>query len=292
MDSALLKMKCKNCGAEYNLNTRGELHCLFCGAIVHLTDKDYEEYLKTRDEILIKEKFKNDNTNKNGDVLDLWISEKSYEFTKKDGSNITINYYYHVNNSKVMTLIGKNSIVSICADNYFKKVDKIQFPSADIKGLHKYLPNVVSINELNNFNQLIIIDKPENIYPLAIFDKLDAKQVAWIISRLENLACLFEYNQVDFEQITKNDLYINPKTHELFLLGGWNTFKNHQAPKTFLNDMRKIALDILDLDTAPKMCIDFLNSSPASDAYTDFSNWDNVIEVGFGGHNFHKFDES
>ena len=43
-------------------------------------------------------------------------------------------------------------------------------------------------------------------------------------------------------------------------------------------------------DKAPKEFTDFLDRKDPPDAYTDFSDWDKVIEVGFGGRRFEKLD--
>ena len=40
---------------------------------------------------------------------------------------------------------------------------------------------------------------------------------------------------------------------------------------------------------APKEFINFVKGAPATEAYSDFSLWDTVIEKGFGGHKFVKF---
>ena len=59
----------------------------------------------------------------------------------------------------------------------------------------------------------------------------------------------------------------------------------------YLRSIRQIAKDQMILERAPKKCIEFLDSEPANDAYTDFKLWDDVIMNGFKGHNFHPFNE-
>jgi hypothetical protein len=139
----------------------------------------------------------------------------------------------------------------------------------------------------NYGNKCILISKPENAYPLSIFGMLNARTVAWIISRFENLCCLFAFNEIDFTKLNIKDFYINPKSHELYMLGGFDNYIKSNN-NTYLYEFRKIALSIMDKSTAPELCLNFLNEKPAKDAFTDFNNWDNVIEKGFGGHNFYK----
>ena len=119
---------------------------------------------------------------------------------------------------------------------------------------------------------------------------MKATTVAWIISRFENLGCLLEFNEMDFDTIRIEDIYINPKTHELFILDGWENV-SRSSDHNYLKDIRLIAKDIMDISTANEMCMQFLNGEPAPTAYDDFGNWDDVIMKGFGGHNFHQFNQ-
>ena len=95
---------------------------------------------------------------------------------------------------------------------------------------------------------------------------------------------------MDFDSIKIEDIYINPKTHELFILDGWENV-SATSKRNYLKDIRQIAKDVMDCSTANDMCMRFLNGKPASTAYDDFANWDEVIMKGFGGHNFHQFNQ-
>ena len=152
-----------------------------------------------------------------------------------------------------------------------------------------FLPNITYKADLDDRRGLILVSKAENIYPLFLFEDLKATTVAWIISRFENLGCLLEFNNMDFNEIRIEDLYINPKTHELFILDGWEGVRK-TARRNYLKDIRKIAKDIMDLSTAPELCMKFLDGEPCETAYDDFKAWDDVIMNGFNGHNFHKFN--
>lgn len=286
MESKLFKIGCDNCGAEYRINSRGEMNCPFCGSKIYLNDKDFEEYLKVRDEMLTKDCINNDLVNTDGDVLGIWHEETSKSFTSKYGRAITIKYFFSPEED---VYIGKEKIIYILDKNIFKSVEDLLFPSADIKNLQKYFPTIVNKIELDDGKALIALDKPENVYPLSMFNNLDAKQVAWMISRMENLGCVFEFNEIGFKKVDINDFYINPKTHELYFLGkNWDTFAKIST-KRYLEDIRKVAAGVVNDSTVPELCREFLNTAPETDAYSDFHKWDNVIENGFNGHNFHKF---
>ena len=60
MDSKLLNVRCDNCGAEYRISSRGEMVCRFCGSNVYLSDKDFKAYKNTRDNMLMSDRFTND----------------------------------------------------------------------------------------------------------------------------------------------------------------------------------------------------------------------------------------
>ncbi len=294
MESKLLNIRCDNCGAEYRISSQGEMICRFCGSKVYLSDKDFKAYKKTRDNMLHNDRFLNDEAADEGDVLRLWNNSSKANFTTDRGSTITLDSYYSVILDEKEVYIGSDKIAivfknALSAANFTIMLSKIEYPSADIKGLSRFLPNVIYKANLEDGRALLIVSKTENIYPLFLFENLKATTVAWIISRFENLGCLLEFNDMDFKAIKAEDVYINPKTHELFILDGWEGVEM-TSRRNYLKDMRKIAKDIMDESTAPELCMKFLNGSPAETAYDDFSAWDDVIENGFNGHNFHQFN--
>lgn len=295
MDSKLLNVRCDNCGAEYRINSRGEMVCRFCGSVIYLSDKDFEKYKRTRDEMLMNDRFMNDEIQEDGDVLGLWRCGSTVNFTAKTGTVISFESFYsvilpgkeiYIGSEKVAVIFDDKEDITRTSDN----VAKMLYPSADIKGLNKYLPNIKYRAELEDGKGLMILSKAENVYPIFLFENLKATTVAWMISRFENLGCLLEFNDKDFPALRAEDVFINPKTHELFLLGGWETVRSTPR-RNYLADFRTIAKSIMDESTAPEQCIAFLNREPESTAYDDFKLWDFVIMNGFNGHNFRKFNE-
>lgn len=285
MASFLYTIRCDNCGSEYRINSRGEMNCPFCGSKIYLNDKDFEEFLKTRDEMLNKDRFTNDFVNTDGDILSIWY-DSSLEILNGVKDEVICRYTFKFEDDDEDIYVSGNKVTVISNKSYITG-DSLDYPSADIKNLKKYLPSLMDHNILEDGINVNVFAKDENVYPLALFSNLDAKTVAWITSRFENLACLFEFNGIDFH-ISIYDCFINPKTHELYLIG--NFIRNYDFNHQFLRDSRDIAKSILNESTAPQMYLDFLDGTPAVDAYTDFKRWDDVIEYGFNGHNFHKFD--
>ena len=294
--SKLMNVRCDNCGAEYRLSSRGELNCRYCGSKIYLTDEDFKDYLKTRDEMLRKDKFNNDIINTDGDVLGFYRMSNKYNFDFGDRvvtRDITAIY----NNSDKDILVGLNTVAFIfksfdAYSRYLDNLKNIEYPSADIKKLSKYLPQILTDGKLVDGTYTIILNKDENVYSLEMFsDGLKSTTTAWIISRLENLGCLLEFNEYDMTNVCLEDIFINPKTHELYLLGGWNsriTIKS--SDRYYLKSIREIAKSIPTTDVAPQGYINFLNNNPAPTAFEDFNRWEHVINDTFGGHKFQKFD--
>ena len=294
MDSKLLNVRCDNCGAEYRISSRGEMVCRFCGSNVYLSDKDFKAYKNTRDNMLMSDRFTNDEAADTGDVLRLWNNGSTANFKTIKGVNISFDCYYSVILDDKEVYIGADKIAVIFSNtfsltNFTVNLSQIEYPSADIKDLSRFLPNIIFKSALEDGRSIIIISKTDNIYPLFLFENLKATTVAWIISRLENLGCLLEFNNMDFRALRAEDLYINPKTHELFILDGWDGVEK-TSRRNYLKDMRLIAKDIMDTSTAPELCMKFLDGEPKETAYDDFSAWDEVIMKGFNGHNFHQFN--
>lgn len=295
MESKLLNIRCDNCGAEYRISSRGEMVCRFCGSMVYLSDKDFKAYKNTRDEMLHNDRFINDETADEGDILHMWNNSSRVNFTTDRGVNITMDSFYSVILDDKEVYIGSNKILIVFASisevtRFNNSLSQIMYPSADIKDLSRFLPNVTFKATLEDGRGIIVVSKSENIYPLFLFENLKATTVAWMISRFENLGCLLEFNDMDFDAISIEDIYINPKTHELFILDGWENV-SRTPRRNYLKDIRLIAKDIMDVSTANDMCMQFLNGEPAATAYDDFGNWDDVIMKGFGGHNFHQFNQ-
>lgn len=295
MDSKLLNIRCDNCGAEYRISSRGEMVCRFCGSMVYLSDKDFKAYKNTRDEMLSKDRFTNDELANEGDVLHLWNNSSIVRFKTDKGTSIDFESFYSVILSDKETYIGDERIAIVFSDpsvatRFASILTRIAYPSADIKDLSRFLPNIIYKAALDDGRYLLLISKMENVYPLFLFDNLKATTVAWIISRFENMGCLLEFNDMDFADFVIENAYINPKTHELYILDGWEDV-SFTPNRNYLKDIRKISLDIMDKATAPKLCMEFLNGAPKDNAYDDFGAWDNVIMNGFEGHKFHKFNQ-
>lgn len=159
--------------------------------------------------------------------------------------------------------------------------------------LPETIPQFRGQYKLADGRYLLVLNRGEDYYSLGMFGNLPYEHTAWVISRLENIACLLEYNEVVHGGLAIDAVFINPKTHQAALYGNWwLAGKMTDANKTKdLKGLREVAQKLLKpYNNIPAMLKDFLKNSPAADAFSDFKLWDEVIEKGLGGRHFHKLN--
>ena len=170
----------------------------------------------------------------------------------------------------------------------------LKFPPADVKDLKSCFPRLLGRYALEDGGVLLAFERPDNIFPLAMFGSLTADHAAWVVSRMENICCVLEYSGLIHGGISEHSLFINPFTHHAVLFGHWSSARKKGASKENpdLKAIRKTAERMLGTHSgeAPAAFIQFIRSSPAADAYSDFGLWDEVIEKGFGGRRFAKMN--
>ena len=161
--------------------------------------------------------------------------------------------------------------------------EKLCYPSADIKGLAIFFPVVNGDFELEDGRHVIAVSKDEELYPLSAFGSLPPEHAAWIVSRLENLCCVLAYSSIAHNGIDMESFFINARTHQAYLLGGWWNSCLSDDSSSDLKAVRNIAKRIMGLkyESAPDEFRRFISEAPACDAFEDFSRWDEVIEKGF-----------
>lgn len=296
----MITLKCKNCGGEMSVDPQGEIVCPYCGSKTHLSDIEFKEYKQFRLNILNYLRAAADAKASEEDGIFLWNYHSSATYVSADGTNIHIRYLFYTKDDGVESYVAKESVVLVFSQTQKHKADRmlenlhlLQYPSADMKNLGQYFPRIKSRMELNDGGVLIAIEKPVNVYPLYAFGNLRPQHVAWIVSRMENFCCVFEYSDLVQNGISIDSVYINPKTHEAYLYGGWwnAASKGCRVDVTDLKALRHTADRVMGnyRDEAPKQFISFIKNAPADNAYDDFGLWDRVIEEGFGGHHFVKF---
>ena len=295
----MLSFQCNNCGGEMAVSRIGELACPYCGTHNFFSDSQLQQYKEFRLRMLdyLRGIAENEQTKASEDRL--WMNCERVTFVDKDGTDITIEYVYKCIKDGIHIYAARKNVIMVypadkkhLAQDGVKAFSGLEYPQADMRGLNKCFPSFVGEFELNNGNCMIVLSKAESMYPVEMFGDLTAKHVEWIISRLENIACVMEYNEMVHGSISPEHVFINPKTHEAALLGGWHQAREKKGfDNRDLFDIRNTAKKLLGrgYGDAPQPLIRFIDGSPAQDAYEDFAKWDSVIENELGGRHFTEF---
>ena len=297
-------LNCKNCGSImiYDVSSM-TAHCRFCGTSYVLDHKDTDYYRSFYRQMI--DSSSGDEAKKKRDES-LWENADTITFTTNEEQCIELKYLYSYSDKCADVYVTRRNIafhfregMNGKAEHMRKMVSSLDYPSADTRTLSDFFPRVTGAFMLNDGTLLVVINKREEEYPLRLFGKLGGRHIAWIISRLENLCCVLEYNSLVHPEIDVDTVYINPNNHTACLYcNWWNVEKKNMkglsssANLTGLRNTAKALLETEDVtpDT-PQALLDFINSSPKIDAYEDFAYWDDMLIKAFGERKFIKMDK-
>ncbi len=295
----MLSFKCKNCAGEMWVSRIGDLACPYCGSKNFFSDKELQEYQTFRLRMLEYLSAVADDEKATEYTERLWSNVETATFTDGEGTDITIQYIYKSKEDDIWMYCARRNVIYLypkekrdLANSCIRACGRVTFPQADMKGLNRSFPVLAGRYELKDGSIMLVFAKDENVYPVSMFGSLSAKHVEWIISRLENIACVLTFNNMTHGGITPEAVFINPKTHEAALYGAWyRSWEYVQATGKDLEDIRVTAEKLLgqDYGDAPGPVIRFLQGKPAESAYDDFAMWDEVIEKELGGRHFTQF---
>ena len=300
----MLSFKCKNCGGEISVDSDGSLYCEYCGSKVTAQDKDLIEYRTFRVQMLnylrgAHEEMMEDDCQEDS----LWDHAETACYETKDGDKVTVRYLYSYDDGVATTYLTRHHALFVFPKNKRKEAERmlrgihaLSFPPTDVMGLEYCFPKLRGTYELKDDEIMLTFSRSENLFPLSLFGSFTPEQVAWIISRLENICCVLNYSGLIHGGISKNSIWINPFTHHGVLMGHWWSAKRVEQVgfganrDQDLRDVRKTADCVMGIhrEEAPQELTEFLWSRPGIDAYADFEAWDRVIEIGFCGRRFAK----
>lgn len=317
-------LKCRMCGGTLEYDYAQNLAiCPYCGSKSTVYEQDrkmFEQFQKIFDVLLNQEGEQN---LKEG----FWVESCQEELLREDGETITIEYLVKQNVDICTMYVAKRHVIYVFekamepyAQRYKDMIGKIEYPSPDMeKELRNYVPKLVTECKLADGSMFLAIAKEEEVYPLRMLGTLLDRHVAWIISRMENLCCLLSYNDMVLNGFIEDNLFVDPKNHQIYLYGGWwfagfhgsetagaskailpllrktNNQVSRNSVQTDLEALRMIATHLLGYADKEALKQDsilapafrrFLLNAPKGNAIEDFAEWDKVLEKSFGERKF------
>lgn len=260
-----------------------------------------------------------------------WVEAEREELVRSDGEIIEISYLAKRRSDMCTLYVARHNIIYLFenrdaayAARYLDMVKRITYPSPEMKReLERYVPKPVTDCLLADGRYFLAIEKAEGVYPLKMMGRLIDRHVAWILSRLENLCCLLEYNDMVLNAFTLENLFVAPGSHQIYLYGGWwfagfrgtgiagvsesvkpylesrskwhNPEKKVYAFRTDLESIRLVAAKLLgcprreallESRIVPEPFQRFLLQEPEKSPREDFARWDQVLLESYGERKF------
>lgn len=205
-----------------------------------------------------------------------------------------------------------------------RAVGSIRYPDKKWKtDMEPFFPKVEKICAAPAHNaQAIIVKKDEDAILLKDLIKhlggeIDPKHVAWIISSLLNLCAFLSVTGVSHNGLSPDTVFVSPKNHSGFLLGGWwysaefgkplRTVPRYTfdlmtsverslkvaGPRLDLECVKAIGRDCIGLkalNSLPKPYIEFLKLPASSKPIDEYEQWVKVLKDSYGARRFIKLD--
>ena len=311
-------INCPACGAalepDENLMSA---KCKFCGNVIALSPKDLGVDLMTSE--VLAEMF-------HGEAAGVFLKQKLEElnqdqywkhhaqtvtFITEDDSVVEISYIHHVDSRNTSIFMGRSNVFLLFSDpddakHYVDTVSSLRYPPDDKYSMKQFFPEITHRFVLRDRRILVVIPRGRDEYPLVSFRKLPDVHAAWIVSRLENLCCLLQFNNFVLSDLDIRDIYINPETHQAYLYGGlWQARRTSELRSKFKENpyedellaVRRIAAETMGFsrtqDTrsvVPEDFYAFLCEKPEKEAFSDFSQWDVTLTLAYGKRVFRKLE--
>lgn len=266
-----------------------------------------------------------------------WEKNNYISFSSEDGKTICINYQAMYPFELGITYICKKHVIYIFEhdkEKYFrnaiKQLESIKF--ADMKMQEKFekvIPTIISKKELTDGRFCLVLFKTEDVYPLKLVlnnyfkGKIPPNHVAWISSRLHNIECLLQYNNIAFNGINIDNCFISPFYHSIMLMGGWwyaapinssliGTTGDIYKVMPLKAKNEKISITQTDLESIkyvlrvlsgsentriilsnkeiPSAMAQFMANGSGDNAMEEFHKWDDALTKSFGARRFIKLD--
>ncbi len=297
----MINFKCRSCGAEMSVSRTGDLCCSYCGSKSVFTDSELREYKEFRYRMLSYLSTISDHADP-AETDRIWRNAETEALTLSDGRPLRIAYLFKGMQDGVTVYTARRNVLFVFpkeenagSERFSAMTGMLSYPSADIKKLSQFFPVIVGRFELDDGRVLLSVSKEEELYPLSAFGSLPPEHTAWVVSRLENICCVLAYSGLSHRGIDPESVFINARTHQAYLLGGWwHASVRDGGDRQDLLELRAVARRTVGIqyEEAPAEFRRFITDPPAENAFDDFSLWDQVIETGFHGRVYRKLDLS
>ena len=266
-----------------------------------------------------------------------WHIPGQLEVTSFDGTTYRVKYRKMKTFELGDMYIGNTVIAYIVAGEHKRLYEQFvanikNFKFADDKmqkEMRRYLPMLKKDFKTIDGRYAIVLSKTPEMINLGdliehLGGKVEPKHAAWMISRLNNLACYLQYSGLTHNDISVETCFVSPEFHTISLIGGWwysvpkgskllgmtgrafnlmtDAAKKKKVGDTHLDHelVRATARQILGdsgfgsklmTDKAiPAPMVSWVRDVASADAFKDFKSWDGVLTKSFGERKFIKMN--
>jgi hypothetical protein len=161
-----------------------------------------------------------------------WHVPGLFEFTAA-GKQYRVHYLRSFDFELGKAFLGKTLITYVITkdfadltENARKIITGLRYPDNETREvMGRYLPKLVEYHETAT-DVVIVIAKPADLIRMRdllthLGGKIDGKHVAWMVSRMLNLASYLEWAGLTHNDLSLDTLFVCPEHHTVCLLGGW-----------------------------------------------------------------------
>jgi hypothetical protein len=266
-------------------------------------------------------------------ATDSWNGRASLKFTTASGKTFRFQYRKFRAFELGRMYIGTHKVVYVIDGenedlyrNGIRMIESIRYPNDKFKKeFSRFLPNIV-LKEKTDVGYVVVMDKPEGAVLLQdlidyMSDPIDPKHVAWVTSSLYNTVTFLDHVGICHNSILPTTVFIDPKNHALFLLGGWwyatkkgdklkaipseltkvlpsKVFDDKIASSTYdrqavkcvaiscLGDSTLVGSRLLTNKEIPNAMLTWLRTPSGDDSVEEYEGWYKVLEKSFGKRKF------
>ena len=200
--------------------------------------------------------------------------------------------------------------------NALSQIKSLRYANPEMeKEISRYMPNIRYSFKMPDGRCCLIVSKTPDVFLLADIlefygGTIPDRHAAWIMSRLCNLCCYFEYLGIAHNGLTLQTCFISPQYHTILPLGGWWYARNAgdsligvsrsvydvmsvkaksdkvSSIRTDLEAAKLIGRQIIDQKCAPQPILEFLNAGSSSKATEEFGKWSKTLDAAYGKRQF------